>query len=66
MRPTRLLGLICDGCGQGFMSEGASRCGDCERAADPLICRECGTRMLQPVPKGLCGICDEDWVAVAA
>jgi hypothetical protein len=25
-------------------------------------CRECGTELLEAVPKGLCGMCDPDWI----
>lgn len=52
----------CSGCGLTFMAdEGAARCAGCEASRDPLRCVECNTTLLVPVPKGLCGICDEDW-----
>lgn len=35
-------------------------------ACDPLRCNECGTQMLVAVPKGVCGLCDESWVEIAA
>lgn len=56
----------------------ASECWDCGRAAreaaqqlaaqqaaDPLICRGCGTRMLVAVESRLCGLCDPEWIPVA-
>jgi hypothetical protein len=54
-------------CGCVFVSfDGADSCPDCCESRDPLVCIECGTKLLEAVPKGLCGICDEDWVPVLA
>lgn len=51
----------CGGCGQTFMGEG-SRCPGCVAERSALICWACGTQLLRAVPKGLCGLCDEEWV----
>lgn len=64
---------VCE-CGAVFWIEEGSvgaLCGVCARAArkaeskrDGLECRRCEGRMLVPAVKGLCGLCDPDWVAV--
>ena len=59
----------CSGCGLAFMGDGAVLCDGCDAERDPLVCVECKTRLLAPVPKGLCGLCDPEWtehLAVAA
>jgi hypothetical protein len=54
--------VLCE-CGQAFMGDGEERCPDCVQGSDPLVCVECGTQLRWAVPKGLCGICDPEWVA---
>lgn len=54
-------------CGQVFISiDGTDGCPSCNASRDPLVCAECGTEMREAVPKGLCGICDPEWVPVLA
>lgn len=51
-------------CGQSFMGDESADalCTVCETERDPFACKACGTRLLEVVPKGLCGICDPEWV----
>lgn len=50
-------------CGQSFIATaGEVCCSVCEAVRDPLVCAACGTRLLEAVVSGVCGICDEDWV----
>lgn len=60
-------------CGRVFWIEDSSEgvlCGVCARVSrkaelkrDGLECRRCKGRMLVPAEKGLCGLCDPEWVA---